>query len=240
MVARTQGVNSNQSPDSIAYMASQDATNRLILADAGVVIDSTKHASINPIYNDPTKINVSRVQTAVDGFNYIEDVLRPNIISLPQPVNGISKLVGNISTDYRFSGVRLKGLRVGGGVRYRGPMGVGYRGSDTIVDPNDATKAIDDPAVDGTTPVLTPAQWITTASLSYTFKLKERRTIRVDLNIDNVLNDKDVIYTTSFTSQGTTYLRPRTTISSPERITVPGAFSYTIPRNFALSATLNF
>ncbi|MEO6004325.1 MAG: TonB-dependent receptor plug domain-containing protein [Opitutus sp.] len=238
--AKTDGVNSNQSPDTIAYFASHDAVSRLILADAGVLIDSQNNASINPIYNDPTKINVGRVQTAVDGWNTIEDVLKPNIISAPQPVNGISKWVGNVSTDYRFSSGFMKGIRVNVGVRYRGPMGVGYRGSDTIVDPNDPTKAIDDPTVDGTTPVQTPAQWITTCGFSYTFKLKHRNSLRLDLNVDNVLNDEDVIYTTAFASQGTTYLRPRTTISSPARITVPGAFSYSIPRNYAVSATWEF
>ncbi len=239
-VAKTVGVNSNQSPDTIAYFASQDATSRLILKDAGVIINANNDASIDPIYNDPTLINLTRVQAAVDGFNRIEDVLKKNIISVPQPVNGISKWVGNVSTDYRFSRGFLEGFRIGGGVRYRGPMGVGYRGSDTIVDPSDPTRAIDDPTVDGTTPVMSNAQWITTASLSYTFKLKERRSLRLDLNIDNVLNDKEVIRTTSFASQGNTYLRPRTTISSPARVTVPGAFSYTVPRNFALSATMNF
>ena len=203
-------------------------------------IDAKNRASINPIYNDPALINVARVQSAVDGWNTIEDVLKPNIISVPQQVNGISKWVGNISSDYRFRDGFLRGLRVGGGVRYRGPMGVGYRGSDTIVDPTDPTKAIDDPTVDGTTPVMSPAQWITTGSLSYTFKLRDSKTLRLDLNIDNLLNDKDVIYTTSFASQGSTYLRPRTTISSPARVTVPGAFSYTTPRNYALSATLGF
>ncbi len=239
-VAKTEGVNSNQSPDTIAYFASQDAVSRLILADAGVLIDAQQNASINPIYNSPTLINQTRVQLAVDGWNTIEDVLKPNIISVPQPVNGISKWVGNISTDYRFSSGRLKGLRVGGGVRYRGPMGVGYRGSDTIISPTNPLVPIDDPTVNGTTPVMSDDQWITTASLSYTFKLKQQRSLRLDLNIDNLLNDKEVVRTTSFANQGSTYLRPRTDISSPARITVPGAFSYTVPRNYALSATLNF
>lgn len=238
--ARTNGVNSDQSPDTIAYFASQDAVSRLILADAGVIIDANNNASINPIYNDPLLINIPRVQAAVDGWNTIEDVLKPNIIASPQPINGISKYVGNIATDYRLSAGPLKGLRVGGGVRYRGPMGVGYRGSDTIVNPSNPAAAIDDPTVDGTTPVMTEAQWMAMASLSYTFKLKQKRSLRLDLNIDNLLNDKDVIYTTSFASQGSTYLRPRTTISSPARITVPGSFSYTIPRSYALTATLNF
>jgi hypothetical protein len=239
-VAKTEGVNSNQSPDTIAYFGTQDAVSRQILADAGVLIDAQQNASINPIYNSPTLINQTRVQSAVDGWNTIEDVLKPNIISVPQPVNGISEWVGNISTDYRFSTGRLKGLRVGGGVRYRGPMGVGYRGSDTIVSPTNPLVAIDDPTVDGTTPVMSDDQWITTASFSYTFKLKQNRSLRLDLNIDNVLNDKEVINTTSFANQGSTYLRPRTDISSPARITVPGAFSYTVPRNYALSATLSF
>jgi hypothetical protein len=37
-----------------------------------------------------------------------------------------------------------------------------------------------------------------------------------------------------------TNLRPRTDISSPARVTVPGNFSYLVPRNYTLSAKLTF
>ncbi len=239
-VGKSEGQYTNQSPDIIAYFASQDATSRAILADAGVIIDAQNNASINPIYNDPLLINVGRVTTAVNGWNTLQDVVIPNTVSVPQPITGLSKWVGNIASDYRFRGGFLKGLRVGLGVNYRGPMVLGFRGSDTIVDPNNPLVAIDDPTVDATTPVMSPRQWRTVGSLSYTFRLQHNRTLQLDLNIDNLLDDNDVIYSTAFGGQSATYLRPRTDISSPARITVPGLYSYVLPRNFTLSARLNF
>lgn len=56
-----------------------------------------------------------------------------------------------------------------------------------------------------------------------------------------MLDYKKVIYSTSFSGQSNTYVHRRDgNISSPARVTVPGAFSYVTPRNYPLSAKLNF
>ncbi len=235
----------DQYPDIIAYFKSQDAVSRQILADAGVLIDANNDASINPALNDPTKINQQRVQTAVNGWNSLIDTVIPNTTAqVPQETNGNSRWVGNLATDYRFQTGRLKGLRVGAGLNYRGGQVVGYRGSDTIVNPANPTTAIDDPTVGPGDSVYAPSYYRGVASLSYTFRLKEGRSVQVDLNIDNLFDRRAPIYGSNGGVIGTnaTNLRPRPgeTIASPARYTVPGNFSYLIPRNYTLSAKLNF
>ncbi|MDP3072945.1 MAG: hypothetical protein Q8N18_21815 [Opitutaceae bacterium] len=235
----------DQYPDIIAYFKSQDAVSRQILADAGVVIDANNDASINPALNDPTLINQPRVQSAVNAWNRLTDSVIPNTTAqFPQESPGTSRWVGNIATDYRFQSGRLKGLRVGAGVNYRGKQVAGYRGSDTIVDPANPTQAIDDPTVDAGTSVYAPSYYKGVASLSYTFKLRDGRSLQLDLNIDNLFDRRAPIFSGSSGSigTGTTVLRPRPgeTIASPARMAVPGNFSYLVPRNYTLSAKLNF
>ena len=238
-------------PDIIQYIADREAISRQILTDAGVRIDATNDASIDPALNSPTQINQTKVQAAVDGWNDLYDNFIPNVLGQDsQSLLGSSKWVGNIATDYRFRTGRLQGLRVGAGVNYRGGQVVGYRGSDTIVSSTNPTAAIDDPTVDASTPVIAPSYYKAVASLSYVVKLKESnrrmipKTVQFDLNIDNLLNRRDPIFGNIGDTVGTgvTQFRPRVgeDITSPARRTVPGNFSYLIPRNYTLSAKLNF
>ena len=61
---------------------------------------------------------------------------------------------------------------------------------ESIRDPNNPNNAIDDPTVDGTTPVWAPSTIIWVGSMSYTIRLKDSgrrfapKTIQLDLNID--------------------------------------------------------
>lgn len=237
---KTLGVQSNIAPDIFAYVAEKDAVARQILADAGVLISATNVASINPALNNAATINQSRVNSAVNAWNTLQGVWLPSVGPGPALLTGFSKYVGNIATDYRFHRGPLSGLRVGAGLNYRGPMILGNHGADQIPDPNNPLLGIDDPTVGQTDYVYSPKRWKTVASLSYTFKLKHRQTLQLDLNIDNVLNDRDLIYSTGFGGQSTTYTRPRTTIAQQGRVTVPGLFSYQTPRNYTLSAKFNF
>jgi outer membrane receptor protein involved in Fe transport len=156
---------------------------------------------------------------------------------------GTSRWVGNIATDYRFQSGPLKGLRVGAGVNYRGGQVAGYRGSDTIVDPNNPALAIDDPTVSAATSVYAPSYYKGVASLSYTFKLKQGRALQLDFNVDNLFNRREPIYGSAGGTIGTnaTSLRPRNgDVSSLARVTVPTNFSYLVPRNYTFSAKLSF
>jgi hypothetical protein len=229
--------------DTIAFFKREDARARQILADAGVLISAGNVASINPALNDPNLINQGRVNSAVNAWNNLQINTIPNLSAqLPQLALGSAEYVGNIATDYRFASGPVKGLRLGAGVNYRGGQVVGYRGSDTIRDPNDATRAIDDPTVNSGDAVIAPSYYKTVASLSYTFKFKKGRSLQLDINIDNVLNRREPVLGSSNAASGTgvTILVPRSGLNNPERVTVPGNIFYLIPRNYTLSAKYNF
>ncbi len=240
----TDAVRRDQFPDLIVYFETQDAITRQILADAGVIIGPDDVAFVNPALDDPTLINQNRVNAAVSAWNNLQQFFIPNVSAqLPVQRNGTSKWVGNLATDYRFRSGPLKGLRVGGGVNYRGGQVVGNLGNDTIRDPNNPAVAIDDPSVDAGTALVAPSYFKVVASLSYTFKLPQNRTLQLDLNIDNVLNRRKPIYINGgLGNQSETYSAPREgeDITSPARRTVAGQYSYLTPRNFTLSAKLNF
>jgi hypothetical protein len=222
-----------------------------VLADAGVVINSANVASIRPEINDPSMINQTKVTDAVNAWNTIQTNTLPNLVNRGNQVQGgSSKWTYNFAVDYRMSRGPLRGLRVGTGMRYRSGQAIGYKGSDTIRDPNNPAVAIDDPTVDGTNPIWAPSSILWVGSMSYTIRLKESgrrivpKTIQLDLNVENLFNNTDVVYgNINDVVQGSnTYFRPRIgeDITSPARKTVPGTFSYSVPRSFTLSAKLNF
>jgi hypothetical protein len=239
--------------DMAAYAPAHDAVVRQILADSGIIIDSrTNQASIDPAYNDPTKINQTKVQASADAWNDLQNTVLPNLTAkssqkLAQPQS--SKWVGNLATDYRFAAGRLQGLRVGVGVNYRGGQVIGYRGSDTIQDPNNPAQAIDDPTVDGSTPFYAKGYYTTTGTVSYTLRLKESKryfpkTVQFDLTIENLVGRHAPVYGyTGVQAQNTpsVILAPRNgSITDPARISIPGNFAYLPPRNFMLSAKMDF
>jgi outer membrane receptor protein involved in Fe transport len=237
--------------DIIEYYKKNDAIMRQVLADAGVVIGADNQASIRPEINDPAIINQTKVEAAVTAWNTIQTTTLPNLLNRGKVIQGgSSKWSYNFAVDYRMSRGPLRGLRIGTGMRYRSGQAIGYRASDTIRDPNNPNVAIDDPTVDGSTPVWAPSSMIWVGSMSYTVRLKESgrrvvpKTIQFDLNIDNVANNRDVVYgnINDVVQTSNTYFRPRVgeDISSPARRTVPGTFSYNAPRSYTLSAKLNF
>ncbi|MSU73292.1 MAG: hypothetical protein EXS43_13305 [Opitutus sp.] len=237
--------------DIIQFFKDNDAIMRQVLADSGVVIEVNNNAFINPAVDDPSRINQTKVLAAVTAWNNIQQSVLPNLASAkPRENGGNIRWKGNVATDYRFRTGPLKGLRVGGGAQYRGGQAVGYKGSDTIRDPNNPNKAIADPA-GGPDAVLYGGGYIkAVASFSYTVKLKETgralapKTIQFDLNIDNLLDWKREIYGSinDIVQTGNTFFRPRVgeDITSVARRTVPGAFGYLAPRNYTFSAKLNF
>ena len=239
----------DQFPDSIVYFKTQDATTRLILADAGIIIDAKNHAEINPTLDDPTKINQTKVRAAADAWNTLQDITIPGLIGKKnQQGTGSIPWVANVATDYRIRNGPAKGLRIGAGINYRQGQVVGYRTSDTILDPNNPANAIDDPTVDEATTVFGNSNFKVTMTLSYTYRMKEVRrmapkTIQFDLNLDNVLNNTKPNYTYGGGSPSTsnTLVVPRNgDYSSPARVTVPGTPTYFAPRSYFLTARLNF
>ena len=239
-------------PNMPGYFQRIEPLLRQAMTDAGAIIDAQNNAIINPALNDPTKINVDKVQAAVDGWNSMYDNVIPTILGRNKEVRragGCLKLSGNVATDYRFTTGRLNGLRVGLALNYRGPQVIGTRTNDTLPDPNNPLLAIDDPAVGPDTYIYSETFIKTTATLSYTYRLKEGRrylpkTIQFNLTIDNLFDYNAPMYGYSPSNVNTTdsvFMAPRSNdITQSARITVPGNVSYMTPRNFILSARMSF
>ena len=241
--AHTRGTQNDIAPDSRAFIAAKDTVVRQILADAGVVISSGNVASINPAVNDPTRINVGAVNNAVNAWNTIQTNVIPNLVTGAQKLAGATDYTSNLGTDYSFRAGRLKGLSAGFGVRYRGKMVVGYRGADTIVNPANPLTAIDDPSVDAYTPVYSKAHTTADVRFGYNWKLRDRRAVSFNLNIQNVLNNTTPMYFVNLPGGQTTntILRNRNAdVTSPAVYTVPAGFSYRTPINWTLTARLDF
>jgi hypothetical protein len=122
-------------------------------------------------------------------------------------------------------------------------MVVGYRGADTIVNPANPLTAIDDPSVDAYTPVYSKPHTTADARFGYSWKLANRRTLALNLNIQNLLNNTTPIYFVNLPGGQTTntILRNRNAdVTSPAVYTVPAGFSYRTPINWTLTARLDF
>lgn len=156
-----------------------------------------------------------------------------NWVSGTQILQYMTKYTANLYTDYKFDHGRLKGLRLGVGYQRRGPMVIGYYGADTIPDPTNPSKAIDDPSLDAYDPVLTQPYGVYTLTAAYPVKLG-RTTVEFNLTVGNAFDYDKPVYTQSGLRayQGD--------VSSPARQTVPIAARYVEPRTFRLSATCKF
>ena len=241
--AHTEGTQTNIAPDSRAFIAAKDKVVRQILADAGILISAGNVATIDPAVNDPLKINVSAVNSAVSAWNSLQTTTIPNLVTGAQKLAGATDYTANLGTDYTFREGKLKGISTGFGLHYRGKMVVGYRGADTIVNPANPLTAIDDPTVDAYTPVYSKAYTTADARFGYTWKLRSRRTVQLNLNIQNLLNNTTPIYFVNLPGGQTTntILRNRNAdVTSPAVYTVPAGFSYRTPINWTLTASLNF
>ena len=125
---------------------------------------------------------------------------------------GIRPWNANLFTSYRFNDSWLKGLTVGGGVNYRGPQIIGIR-SPTEADPtNEMFKGHVYYQVNG--------------MLGYEFRLRDRHAIRLQLNVDNLLDNDD--------------LQVLTSNYNPTTGTINKFYYHNLPRTYTLSATLSF
>ncbi|MSU65300.1 MAG: Plug domain-containing protein [Opitutus sp.] len=238
--------------DVIEFFKHADPTVRQILADGGVIINpQTKQASINPAVNDPTRINQTVADAAVNGWNDLVNSTIPNT-----EIRGKQRVVAsqsvpwtaNVATDYRLRAGPLQGLRLGLGVNLRGPQNVGSRVSDTIRDPNNPALAIDDPKYDALSWINAKGYYTTTGTMSYIWRLKDSRryfpkTVQFDFSIDNLLNRRAPIYGStqgSHNTSDTVFVPNDGTLSDPSRRSVEGNFTILNPRNFTLSAKMDF
>lgn len=221
--------------DTRAFIEKWQDVMRQVVIDAGNVFVNGSPVADNSIPADQRP----DASAARNGWITIFNNRLPNIVAGKQMLPGRSEALGNLYTDYEFSSGSLKGLRIGGGVNYRGRMVIGFKGGDTIQDPafpNDPTKAIDDPNADAYTPLYNDAYCLFTASMGYSFKLKRGAKLSLQLRVSNLLDEDTPVYTSSTVQRapGGDYTK------TAARVATPVDFRYQTPRSFSLTATLSY
>lgn len=221
----------NAFSDSRAYLASHDAVLRQVVADVGGVIDSSNVATVDA--SIPVNQRSPDVTAAVNGWNDLQAQKR-NLVTGRQALTGLTRVTANIFTDYHFAVGSLQGLRLGGGVNFRGRQVIGYRGADTIVNPNNPTAAIADPNASPYITVETKPYYLVLATIKYAWKIRQRYSAEVGLNVDNLFDNRRVHY------YATTQRPPGGDVTNPSRVATPSTYGYQIPRTYTLSLSLGF
>ncbi len=227
--ARAYAEASNASEFTAAYIDRNLDVLRQIVIDAGGLISATDVASVNT--SIPLDQRSPDVNTAVSSWNSMLSGRR-GIAPGAQIVQKTSS--GNIFADYTIGAGRLKGIRVGAGARYRGPLVIGNRGADSIVNPANPAQAIDNPAVDAYTPIYAPGYTVATATLAYTLRAIRKYPISLNLRVDNLLNEDEPHYVNVLARP------PGGDVTNPARVSTPRNFWYQVPRNYSLTAKVSF
>jgi len=158
---------------------------------AGAVTGARTDAAVRP--RAGTGLPLPEYANDVLNWNSLQGNLA-NLTPADQKVSRLAEVTGNLYTDYTIQAGRLKGLRFGAGINYRGREVIGYRGGDTMVSPTNPAAAIDDPNVGPLDPVYRPVYYVTTATFGYTFRLRDRLPVRVDLTVNNALDEDVPLY----------------------------------------------
>lgn len=216
------------------YMQANAENFKLIVQDTGARVDPTTNiASEDP--SIPANQRSPDLAAAINAYNTI--FTSYNNLNINRATNGNQQLY-KFFADYTVQGGKMKGFRTGLGVQYRGREIIGNRGADTIIDPTNPTRAIDDPTRSIDTPLYTPkGDYTVTSTLGYNWMFSNRP-VQVQLVINNLLNDRTIYWTTSTNGAATTAQRPRDgNYNSPARETVAVGFGQKTPISFSLSFT---
>jgi outer membrane receptor protein involved in Fe transport len=212
-----------------AFIDKNIDTLRQIVLDAGGSINAANVAALDA--SVPVERRSPDVNNAVNNWNTLQAV-RAGIVSGTQTTQNTSS--ANFYADYSVREGRLKGLRLGAGMRYRGRTVIGNRAADTMVSPTNPAVAVDNPAVDAYTPVYAPGYHLGTATLGYSWRALKKYDVGLNLRVENLFDDAKVRYTN-------TILRPLGgDVTSPARVSVPNGFWYQAPRSYMLTLTTTF
>ena len=250
-------VQKNVMPEVPGWIKDKDSLLRQILADGGILIDTaTNQAFINPALNDPSKINVTRVQGSADAWNTWVNTTVPSILataSTDSRQTGGPEFSSNVATDYRFTRGPLNGLRAGIAINYRGRQILGSMTGDTIPDPANPARSIAAPYAGAKTYLWAGGYAKGTANFSYTYRVKERngrfarftpKTIQFDLAIDNLFGFSKPVLENSSTNNSTAnslVLAPRDNdVSNISVVSIPGSYNWQPPRSYMLTAKLSY
>lgn len=137
---------------------------------------------------------------------------------------GDNKYNGNIRTRYDFREGALKGLNIGGGVRYRqGRLAGNVIKYDLPADVSGYTDRINGRTINSVTEVEAVDQAILDFNASYKRKLSDKVTWKIQLNINNLLDEDEFIINNVHVSTG-----------------APLTYRYQDPRKFMLTNTFSF
>jgi outer membrane receptor protein involved in Fe transport len=213
--------------DSLAYYNANKATLIKIIREAGGSFDAAeKFASTGPGI-------VTDGETAVTAWNTIQNTL--DTYSDRMPTTRVSEATANLFTDYAFSRGFLKGVSIGGGFNYRGRQKIGFKGADTIADPDNPGAVIDDPSVGKEDAVYLDSYYLASLVISYKRRiLKNKAELVISLTVNNALDYDNPVY------YSTVMRPPGGDVSSPARAATPDNYYWETPRNFLLTARLLF
>jgi len=231
--ARPTAYQENAFANTRQFLEKNDATLRQILSDAGVLIDPTNDiASLDASIVDPA-LRSPDASAARDAWNNLRNFKR-TLASGKQKIVRLTDYTANVFTDYRFREGILRDVRIGAGVNFRGREVIGYRSSDTMLDPANPTRAIDDPNLNEYSPVYNRGHALVTATLGYRYKLTKGRSLEFQLRVTNLLQEDRPRY------YDTVQRPPAGDFSTPVRVATPNNYAYLTPRAFNFSTTLNF
>lgn len=211
------------------FFADNKDTMKLIIQDAGGVFNGDV-ATMNPA------IDLDRTPegpAAVAAWNTLMATLASFTDEKQVPARHMQHS-GNVYTDYSFAHGRLKGLRVGGGANYRGKQVIGYRGADTIRDPNNPAAAIDDPNAGPLDTVDQPGYTTFTAVVSYSWRISKKLQCDLTLRASNLFDYDKPIYI------NTVMRPPGGDLTNPARVATPKNYTWINPRSVTLTAAFRF
>lgn len=227
-------VQTNQNSDSRAYFYKNIETLKRIITESGGTIDPATNVASFAAQIPDEQPNKNGGPNAATAWNTIQASLASTNNGGEVPRTRVPDVIANIYTDYTFRSGVLKGFKIGAGANYRGRQDIGSRGADTIVDPSNPTRAIDDPAYGPTDMVSIPSYTTAVFTLNYAFKIKRNIVMDIAFKIDNVFDyDKPIYWQTT--------MRPRDgNLSSPARVATPADYFWITPRSYQLSMALKF
>ena len=228
------------------YMANPDriAEFKALLEDAGASLDSSQKPISNgrPVALAPGLAVLVPLPGRATGLDSTNAVNAYNNIWIQydqfatNPTRTRNTPTANFYADYVVPSTFMKGLRVGAGVQWQGLRSLGNKSGNTILatDPTFGQVAVDDPTVNNTDLFWKAGIMKTQANLSYTFRLKQNRTLALAVRVNNI--GVPILQFSSAMRQ------PQGDLTKPDRVLMGAGNPSSIndPMNARLTATYSF
>jgi len=223
------------------YAENESRLRATVLATGGVEIGSDGFASVIlgsdgepvvPTFDDTSPETIANTaspdrDSAVNSWNNIQ-TRRALFTAARVPLRRSERF--NLFTDYALREGKFKGLRFGAGINYQFGRVIGNRGGDLL----DASTRADDPTVDSTDTVFSDDYYTVLANASYSWKLQNGTKVKMQLRINNLLNNRDPSF------RNGAIRAPDGDVTRLERVFVPVGFDLREPRKVTFTTSLEF